>query len=152
MNLECIHCAGKGKCGRPVCPIRQKIFSQANKNKRFKKDFFGESPNVFIGNQGYPQVNVGVLAHDDANLMDNPREFVKKGLGMQDLVDIRSTLINAKKSTSVILNFDEDFGSAEVQIMNCLGENQHEYSQDLSAGPVEFIAPPSGLIKISKRK
>jgi len=61
-------------------------------------------------------------------------------------------IVNAKKSTSVILDFEDSFGSAEIQILDCLGKTVYEYNQNLKAGPTEFVVPPSGLINIVLNK
>ncbi len=97
MNLRCIHCAGKGLCGRPVCPIKNKLNAQAKINSSFKKDFFGASPNILIGMKGYPKVNVGVLSNEGVGEMhDSPKRWAADDVGLQKLIDLRSSLINSR--------------------------------------------------------
>ncbi|MBU0757141.1 MAG: hypothetical protein KKF44_03695 [Nanoarchaeota archaeon] len=109
MNLQCIHCAGKGMCGRPVCPIQKKIHSQTNLNKSFKKDFSGEAPNVFIGRQGYPSVNVGLLSNESiTEEHDAPRKWSGENYQIPKLIDLRSSLVNSRFRVS-IKSFDDKF-------------------------------------------
>ena len=63
MNIRCIKCKGRDPsiCGRTYCPIMVKIGAQKKVNIEAKQDFFGQSPNVFVGRFGYPEVNVGIL-------------------------------------------------------------------------------------------
>ncbi|MBD3203592.1 hypothetical protein GF327_04815 [Candidatus Woesearchaeota archaeon] len=97
MNLQCIHCAGKGLCGRPFCPLQKKISSQKKINKVFKKDFFGSAPNVFVGRVGYPKVNVGVLSNEDVREEhDNPQMWSSKNYQIPKLIDLRSSLVNSR--------------------------------------------------------
>jgi DNA repair protein NreA len=73
-------------------------------------DFFGNSPPaVFVGRFGYPKVNVGVLSpiqkEKDSFLMDNPKEWVKKGLKDHEILKLRAQLVNARFQ-SPVKNFD----------------------------------------------
>lgn len=109
MNLRCIHCAGKGVCGRSVCPIQQKINSQTKINQTFKKDFFGASPNIFVGRFGYPDVNVGMLSNENITKeYDNPGLWSKDNYQIPKLIDLRSSLINSRFKANV-KSFDEKF-------------------------------------------
>ncbi len=109
MNLRCIHCAGKGACGRPFCPIQQKLRSQAKANDNFKKDYFGEAPNVFIGSYGYPNVNVGILSNETVTEEhDNPRLWSEKDYKIPSLIDLRTSLVNSHLKAGV-KSFDDKF-------------------------------------------
>ncbi|MFO8015903.1 MAG: hypothetical protein R6U32_02255, partial [Candidatus Woesearchaeota archaeon] len=61
MNIRCLKCKGRLFCGRTYCPIQAKISAQKKVNTSVKQDYFGESPNVFVGHYGYPRLNVGFL-------------------------------------------------------------------------------------------
>ncbi len=76
-------------------------------------DFFGNSPPaVFVGRFGYPKVNVGVLSpvekKEDAHLLDNPKEWVRKGLRDIDIIKLRAQLINSRFQSN-IKSFDSRF-------------------------------------------
>ncbi len=70
-------------------------------------------------------------------------------LNNSDLLEIN--IVNAKESTSVIVDFNIDFGSSDVQILDCMGKVVHEYNQNFREVPSEIFVPSSGLIKISKK-
>ena len=74
MNIRCIKCKGRDPsiCGRTYCPIIAKISAQKKFNIEAKQDFFGQSPNVFVGRYGYPEVNVGILSTEHYEEHDNP--------------------------------------------------------------------------------
>ncbi|MEZ5198625.1 MAG: alpha-galactosidase [Bacteroidales bacterium] len=65
-----------------------------------------------------------------------------------DLTEI--DIVNAKGSTSVILDFEIDFGKAEVQIIDCMGLLVQEFSQNFTAKTAKILVPPSGILKIRK--
>jgi len=78
-----------------------------------KNDFFGNSPPaVFVGRFGYPKVNVGILSpvekKEDANLLDNPKEWAKQKLRDIDIIKLRSQLINSRFQSN-IKSFDSRF-------------------------------------------
>ncbi len=107
MNLQCIHCAGKGMCGRDFCPIQHKINTQAKINLKFKKDFFGAAPNVFVGRHGYPNINVGLLSNEEiTDEYDNPKQWSSQNYQIPKLIDLRSSLVNSRFRTN-IKTFDE---------------------------------------------
>lgn len=109
MNLQCIHCAGKGMCGRSFCPIQQKIYSQAKLNTEFKKDYFGATPNIFVGRVGYPRVNMGLLSNENiSEEYDNPKLWSSENYQIQKLIDLRSSLVNSRFKVTV-KSFDDKF-------------------------------------------
>ncbi|MFH0875448.1 MAG: hypothetical protein V1859_05905 [archaeon] len=109
MNLRCIHCAGKGACGRPFCPLQQKIKAQTILNTNFKKDFFGASPNVFVGKYGYPDVNVGFLSNENVTEEhDAPKKWSGENYQIPKVIDLRSSLVNSSFKANV-KSFDEKF-------------------------------------------
>ncbi len=73
-------------------------------------DFSGNSPPaVFVGRFGYPKVNVGVLSptqkDEHSFLMDNPKEWVKRGFKDHEILKLRAQLVNARFQSQV-KNFD----------------------------------------------
>ncbi len=97
MNIRCIKCKGRDPsiCGRTFCPIIAKISAQKKVNISAKQDFFGESPNVFVGRFGYPDVNVGLLSVEDYQEHDNPLLWSKENYSIASIIRLRSSLINS---------------------------------------------------------
>jgi alpha-galactosidase len=56
-------------------------------------------------------------------------------------------LINAKGTTQIIMDFEQDLVNAQIQIQDCKGNVVNEYTYNLK-GLVRFKVPPSGMIKI----
>ncbi len=70
-----------------------------------KKDYFGAAPAPFIGRFGYPHVNVGILTPPEivagAEHYDAPRQWAKNGLGIPEIVDFRTRLVNSRMRANV---------------------------------------------------
>jgi hypothetical protein len=111
MNNLCFRCKGRNFCNRGFCALRQKIQVQKNFNQNSKKDFFGENYNVFVGRQGYPNINIGLLNIDipkkDTSI-DNPSLWAKDNYDISRIISLRSNLINSNFRTS-IKGFNERF-------------------------------------------
>ena len=103
MNIRCIKCKGRDPsiCGRTFCPIIAKISSQKKVNISAKQDFFGKSPNIFVGRFGYPDVNVGILSTEQYNHHDEPLLWSKENYDIASIIDLRSSLINSNFKTSI---------------------------------------------------
>ncbi|MBU1198953.1 MAG: Nre family DNA repair protein [Nanoarchaeota archaeon] len=97
MNIRCIKCKGRDPsiCGRTFCPIVAKISAQKKVNIEAKEEYFGESPNVFVGRFGYPDVNVGVLSTEHYEEHDNPLLWSKENYDIAKIINLRSSLINS---------------------------------------------------------
>jgi len=96
MNIRCLKCKGRHHCGRKFCPIQSKIASQKKVNINAKQDFFGESPNVFVGHYGYPDLNVGFLNVEEYNQHDDPLLWSREGYDINKVIQLRSELINSQ--------------------------------------------------------
>lgn len=100
-----------------------------------RNDFFGNSPpSVFVGRFGYPDINVGVLSPvktlDEAYLLDSPQDWVKLGLKGEDIMKLRSKLVNSRFKTKIksfdhrFMDLSQDIGMAykpveiEVELKN----------------------------------
>ncbi len=59
-------------------------------------------------------------------------------------------ILNAKGSTSLIVDFDSDFGKCKIQILDCMGTIRNEYSENLKKGLQKIVVPPSGMVSIVK--
>ncbi|MBU2561390.1 MAG: hypothetical protein KKD17_03765 [Nanoarchaeota archaeon] len=101
MNIQCIKCKGRGHCGRKFCAIASKITSQKKLNQSAKQDFFGEAPNVFIGRYGYPDINVGLLSTEEYNNHDAPLLWSANNYQIQQIIDLRTGLINSSFQTNI---------------------------------------------------
>jgi len=78
--------------------------AQKKSNKQFKKDYCGESPNLFVGNYGYPKVNVGFLNTEEYADHDEPVKWAEKNKKIPEIITKRTELINSHFSSNVNLN------------------------------------------------
>jgi len=104
MSELCFRCAGKGKCDRPVCILKEHLHIRKSFNENSKKDFSGENYNVFVGHYGYPNVNVGLLNTDintKDETLDDPREWVSHRFDINDIIQKRSMLINSNFKSNI---------------------------------------------------
>ncbi|KYK26221.1 hypothetical protein AYK26_05425 [Euryarchaeota archaeon SM23-78] len=85
-----------------------KIGAQKKVNIEAKQDFFGQSPNVFVGRYGYPEVNVGILSVEDYKEHDNPLLWSKENYSIAKVIRLRSSLINSNFKAQ-ITGFKERF-------------------------------------------
>ena len=110
MDVKCIKCKGRDPsiCGRTYCPIIAKISDQKKVNISAKQDFFGESPNIFVGRFGYPDVNVGILSTEEYDENDNPLLWSKENYDIEKVINLRSSLINSNFKAK-ITGFKERF-------------------------------------------
>ncbi|MBP2030133.1 hypothetical protein J2755_001067 [Methanohalophilus levihalophilus] len=107
MSNRCIQCKGKGLCGRPRCPILEKLKTTSNLSflQEGKKDVFGASPPaVFVGRYGYPQVKAGPMippevSGDDAWDLEDPKKLLK--MGIEDIIHQRCSLVRASTLADV---------------------------------------------------
>jgi hypothetical protein len=108
--MDCIRCQGKYykiplECGHSFCPIISKL-PQFKTKKLEKENFVGTSPSVFVGRYGYPNVNVGVMALpetivDESEIYDSPKQWSQRNMGIGEVLDFRSVLINTRFQSSV---------------------------------------------------
>lgn len=124
MNMPCIKCKGKDpkkNCGRDFCPIIAKSETMFKVRPLLPgKDFATSSPAPFIGRAGYPFVNVGILAPStgrDAWKYDAPRFWAEQNLGIKQVIDYRSLLINSRfkadiRNQNKLLQISQEIGMA----------------------------------------
>lgn len=94
-NLDCLRCKGRFCSNGKYCPILHKINSQRKVNLEAKQDYFGESPNVFVGRFGYPNLNVGFLSVEQYDQHDDPLLWSRSNYGIDKIIDLRTALINS---------------------------------------------------------
>ena len=102
----CQMCKGFRKlCGKGLCPILVKAKSIAEIQKTFSKtDFFGASPpSFFVGEYGYPKVNIGPLvpplASQDTTIYDAEDMWIHRT--MDEIVGYRTALVRGKSKIKV---------------------------------------------------
>ena len=109
-----------------------------NKDVLLDGEFIPENPGALYPVLRSSKSNREIISvHDD--------QVVK--ISNNELTEIN--VVNAKGSTSVVLDFENDFGKTVIYIYDCSGNLRAEYSKDIQTGVVKIIVPPSGLIKIS---
>lgn len=97
---KCETCGNKHPYYDGDCPLTE-VFTQ-RQDLEIGEDFFGESPAVFVGRSGYPEVNVGPTAapeQETAAKAANPREWF--GLPYDKVIGLRAALIRSKQKHSV---------------------------------------------------
>ena len=65
------------------------------KNKEAKQAYAGQSPNIFVGQYGYPRVNVGFLNVERYTEEDEPLKWSKEEKQIPEIVDLRTSLVNS---------------------------------------------------------
>ncbi len=109
MNFSCPYCGGSRLQHLRNCPKVYSIIKHNQFNDKAKQEYFGASPNVFIGKYGYPNVNVGFLSNEELPKdTDNPKLWAAEKYDIPKIVDLRSSLINSRFKAN-IKNFDEKF-------------------------------------------
>ncbi|MBW6451717.1 MAG: Nre family DNA repair protein [DPANN group archaeon] len=104
-GMMCVRCKGKGLCGRNNCQILEKTKALKTITAHIKKDFSGVSPpSIFVGRIGYPDVFMGTLAPVDEkyiNICDDVKGWFKNNINIDDIVNIRSQMINSRAKVNV---------------------------------------------------
>ncbi len=100
-NLDCLRCKGRFCGNGKYCPVLHKITSQHKVNLEAKQEYFGESPNVFVGRFGYPNINVGFLSVEQYDHHDEPLLWSRENYGIDRIIDLRTTLINSSFKSPV---------------------------------------------------
>jgi DNA repair protein NreA len=93
--MRCAECKGKGLCGLSRCPIVSRFHAQAASVEKPSASYRGSSPSVFIGSFGYPDVWGGPLLINDS---DNPPDWIRQNLGMEDIVGIRARTLRGNSA------------------------------------------------------
>ncbi|GIU70171.1 MAG: hypothetical protein KatS3mg002_1407 [Candidatus Woesearchaeota archaeon] len=102
-NIICPKCQKRGltKC---FCILRERIKLEKNINKNFKKEFFGENYNIFIGHFGYPNINIGLVSLPETKKdekYDNPHLWAEKEYDINTIINLRTQMINANVKTDI---------------------------------------------------
>jgi hypothetical protein len=99
--MICPKCGSYKPCDKPSCPLRSReLFA---KTVQFKKDFQGNTPNVFVGRFGYPNVNVGLLSSEERNPdLDNPLQWSRENYDFNRVLNLRTSLVNSRFKSSIL--------------------------------------------------
>lgn len=101
MNVEYIKDKGRTKYYPPLLAKTLKINAQEQFNQKAKEDYFGASPNIFVGRFGYPHLNVGILNTEEYNYHDDIPHWIKSNYSIPQIIDLRTNLINSSFKASV---------------------------------------------------
>jgi len=101
---RCAICKGnKLLCGRPKCPILERIRIRSRLMPKLSKDIFGSSPSsIFVGSWSYPKVFLGPLVPPiigDTSDMDRPE--VWRGRQLEEIIGFRTSLVRSKDRIDV---------------------------------------------------
>ncbi|MDK2849449.1 MAG: repair protein NreA [Candidatus Woesearchaeota archaeon] len=105
MDIDCVFCKGRLYCGRKYCPIQAKIYYKKGFQQKIstnKKEFFGESPNVFVSRFNYPNINVGSLSVEKYDKHDEPKQWSKESLPIKEVIKKRVQLVNSYVKTNAL--------------------------------------------------
>ena len=113
-------------CGKTFCPIYARAEAMFKvKNLLQKEDFMSSSPAPFVGRFGYPEVSAGILAppevREDAWMYDAPGFWSSQDFGINEIVALRSALINSSfkinvRKTSKFLEISQEIGMASKPV------------------------------------
>ena len=82
-------------------PKKIKLQSQEEFNKKAKQDYFGASPNIFVGRFGYPNINVGILNTEEYRQNDEPLLWSRENYSIPKIIDLRTQLVNAQFKANI---------------------------------------------------
>lgn len=96
MNIDWIKSKGK-----TFEPIQLKVAWQKDFNQTAKQDYAAQSPNIFVGRFGYPNINVGFLNTENYTQHDEPLTWSKNNAQIPEIIKFRTQLINSSFKTSI---------------------------------------------------
>ncbi len=91
---HCIFCKSQYHTYRN-CPMAYRAQRVKLLSANAKAEYAGQSPNVFVGQYGYPRVNVGFLNVEQYTEQDEPLKWSKEGKKIPEIVDLRTQLVNS---------------------------------------------------------
>jgi len=127
MQVPCVKCKGKNpkqNCGRSYCPITAKAHARVASVKDIKQDFQSAAPNIFVGRVNYPNLDVGLLSPNDttdASLHDAPRVWSGNNYDINQIINLRSALVNSKfvanvRATNRFVEIAQEIGMASKPV------------------------------------
>ena len=139
--MQCAKCKGKGMCGLARCPIVSRFHAQVAAKPA--SSYQGSSPSVFIGSFGYPDIRGGPLLINDT---DNPPDWIRDNLGMEEIVGIRARTIRGNAGLHKIGGNLQEIALSSISLdVDIAFEKPIEFSLnfDGTVAPVGF----SGTVK-----
>lgn len=100
MDLSWIKEKGKTKSSW-LNPVYLKIAAQKKFNQQAKQDYAGQTPNIFVGRFGYPNISVGFLNTEHYKENDDVKLWKQGGYSIPKIIDLRTNLINAPFKTTI---------------------------------------------------
>lgn len=102
--MFCVYC--KGDHSKYACPLYLKAqVYQRRKKVSVKQNIVTQSPAPFIGQYGYPNVNVGILAPvdhvDNTWEYDAPKFWSANDYKIPQIMSFRSSLLNSQKNSHI---------------------------------------------------
>lgn len=102
--LHCPYC--KGRHDPQQCPFYLKALTLTRmKTTHFTENFQSNSPAPFVGQYGYPHVNVGILAPpqrtEDVWQYDAPKYWAAQSYQIPQIVGYRTGLVNLQESVNI---------------------------------------------------
>ncbi|HII29615.1 TPA: hypothetical protein HA317_00945 [Candidatus Woesearchaeota archaeon] len=106
MIPRCLRCKGRGFCGRISCPIYAKAEAMFQlRDMNIGEQINSSSYSVFVGSRNYPKLNLGILAPPERKpdnwMHDAPLYWSSAGVGINDIINLRSSLVNSRFRTDV---------------------------------------------------
>jgi hypothetical protein len=98
-------------CGLPRCPVVSRFHAQAALKPA--TSYQGSSPSVFIGSFGYPDVRGGPLLTGDT---DNPPDWIRNNLGIEEIVAIRARTIRGSSSLSRVAGSLQEIALSSIPL------------------------------------
>ena len=157
LNSEiCARCKGRRWCGKP-CIILSKIKKFLPKTKTH---FSGSSPpEVFVGREGYPFVNTGILtpeSHGENQELSLPEVWYEKNLSIEQVLNYRSQLIysrfksriNDARAPKTFLNVMQEISIADKSVSAEVFLAKPVKTRALIDSHVPVIGNPAPLKKI----
>ena len=139
--MRCAECKGKGLCGLPRCPIMSRFHAQVALKP--SSTYQGSSPSVFIGSYGYPDVRGGPLLINDS---DNPPDWLRNNLGMDEIVGIRARTIRGSAGLPAVGGSLQEIALSSIPLdVDVMFEKPVAFALDFdgTVAPVGF----SGAVK-----
>ena len=87
--------------GRTFDPIQLKVAWQKDFNQKAKQDYAAQTPNIFVGRFGYPNINVGFLNTEHYENNDEPLEWSRTNTQIPEIIKLRTQLINSSFKTTI---------------------------------------------------
>ena len=157
MAHSCPRCGSLSPCDKAYCPLRSREFAIKTFSKNIVDgNFEGSSPTVFVGEYGYPKVNVGIMSPsyvaDDSWLFDAPRYWGGNAFEIDRVISLRSQLINSRFTSDIrqsdkLLELSREIGMASkpVDVEVSLKENP-KFNINFSS----MMAPSGPSVSLNK--